>query len=245
MSRSMDAADVISTATVGRALETHGTSNSRALFALVRSLVVARGRRGVVLDMGCGTGSLHSVLSGCFDRYLGVDVVRHAGFPSATDATFVALDLDRPDASMADETVDVVCCLETIEHLENPRALARQLDRLARPGALIVISTPNQLSLLSKVCLLAKNEFAHFQDGPGLYPAHLSALLECDLVRIARENGWRDIAVHYTGDGRMPGLARKWPSWLASQRGWRGRAFSDNVVLAATKPGAGGRRVET
>ena len=239
----MPAAQVTSASTVGRALETHGTSNSSALFALVRSLVERHGRGGVVLDMGCGTGNLHGVLAGCFDRYLGVDVVHHAGFPMAPDATFVELDLDRPDASITGRTADVVCCLETIEHLENPRALARQLDRLARPGALIVLSTPNQLSLLSKLCLLAKNEFAHFQEGPGLYPAHLSALLECDLVRIARENGWQDIAVHYTGDGRIPGLARKWPSWLASRQGWRGRAFSDNVVLAAIKPAPAGRRV--
>jgi hypothetical protein len=92
------------------------------------------------------------------------------------------------------------------------------------------------LSLLSKVCRVVNNEFVHFQERPGLYPAHLSALLECDLRRIARESGWTDVAVAYTAEGRMPGTARHWPQWLPAREGWRGRAFSDNVVLSARRP---------
>ena len=116
--------------------------------------------------------------------------------------------MDDGEAPLPDGTADVVCCLETIEHLENPRALARDLTRLVKPGGLLVVSTPNQLSLLSKLCLVVNNEFVHFQERPGLYPAHLSALLECDLRRIARESGWTDVAVAYTAEGRMPIIRR-------------------------------------
>src|SRR5206468_2548548 len=132
---------------------------------------------------------------------------------------------------------DVVCCLETIEHVENPRALARLLSRLAKPGGLVIVSTPNQLSLLSKLSLVVNNEFVHFRERPGLYPAHLSALLECDLRRIAAELGWRDVGIAFSGDGRVPGTARHWPRWLAARQPWRGRAFSDNIVLSARVSG--------
>ena len=227
--------DTIATRTIDRALDSRGTSSSGALLALVRSLVQARGVSDVLVDMGCGTGRLHGVLTGCFRQYVGIDVIRHAGFPDAPDAEFVQLDLDHAQGALPEGIADVVCCVETIEHLENPRALARQLDRLAKPGALIVVTTPNQLSLLSKLSLLLKNEFVNFQEGPGLYPAHLTALLECDLRRIAQETGWHDVGVRYTGEGRMPGTSARWPRWLTSQAGWRGRAFSDNVVLSAVK----------
>jgi len=222
--------------TVQRALESGGTSNSSALYALTRDIVERGGRRGVLVDVGCGKGTLYSQLSGLFSTYIGIDVVRHAGFPEAPDVQFVEKSMDESEAPLPDGTADVVCCLETIEHLENPRALARNLTRLTKPGGLVVVSTPNQLSLLSKLCLIVNNEFVHFQERTGLYPAHLSALLECDLRRIAREVGWTDVAVAYTAEGRMPGTAKHWPQWLAAHDGWRGRAFSDNVVLSARRP---------
>jgi hypothetical protein len=98
------------------------------------------------------------------------------------------------------------------------------------------VTTPNQLSLLSKLGLLTKNEFIHFQERPGLYPAHISALLEIDLLRMCRENGLETTAVRYSGRGRIPFTRRDWPSPLRAREGARGRAFSDNILVAARKP---------
>ena len=55
--------------------------------------------------------------------------------------------------------------METIEHLENPRAFVRKLVRLAKPGGWVVVTTPNQRSLLSLLTLMTKGKFSHFQDG--------------------------------------------------------------------------------
>ncbi len=126
----------------------------------------------------------------------------------------------------------MVSSLETIEHLENPRRFVRELVRVLKPGGRIFISTPNQLSLLSKLTLVVKNEFNAFQEAAGLYPAHLTALLETDLTRMARECSLEEIEIHYTNQGRIPSRARSWPSFC------RGRLFSDNVILAARKPGS-------
>jgi 2-polyprenyl-3-methyl-5-hydroxy-6-metoxy-1,4-benzoquinol methylase len=120
--------------------------------------------------------------------------------------------------------------VETIEHLENPRAFVRELARLAKPGGTVLVTTPNQLSLLSKLTLLTRNQFNAFQEAPGLYPAHITALLEVDLRRIARETGLEGVEVHYSGFGRIPFTARHWPRPL------QGRAFSDNVALLARRP---------
>ncbi len=81
--------------------------------------------------------------------------------------------------------------------------------------------------------VLALHLFAQFQaHGLGGYPAHITALLETDLVKIARENALIDIAVEYTNRGRIPFTARACPDFMG------GRWFSDNLLMIARKPGA-------
>ena len=202
------------------------------------AVLAALKERGVrarcLLDVGCGTGSLRARVQSICERYIGADAIRHEGFPAG--AEFVLANLDAGRVTLPDGACDVVACIETIEHVENPRALMRELVRLAAPGGWLVVTTPNQLSVLSKLTLLTKNEFVHFQERPGLYPAHISALLEVDLVRICRENGLENVTVRYTGHGRVPFTARDWPNPLRAKSGAKGRAFSDNVLVLAQKP---------
>jgi 2-polyprenyl-3-methyl-5-hydroxy-6-metoxy-1,4-benzoquinol methylase len=210
-----------------RALASRGISTS-PVYAMVRRILIARGvRGGILLDVGCGTGALQPVVADCVGEYIGADVVRYPEYPDSL--AFHLVNLDTQQVELPPAAMDVVVSAETIEHLENPRALWRELTRLARPGGLVIVTTPNNLSLLSKACLVLKNQFVMFQDRD--YPAHITPIVEMDLVRMARECGLTDIAVHYSGRGRMPGTPWHWPAWL----GLRGRAFSDNVAIVARK----------
>jgi SAM-dependent methyltransferase len=190
------------------------------------------GRRtagGLLLDVGCGTGGLWPCLRGQFDRYVGADVVRYDVFPH--EAEFLAVDLDGGRVPWPDGGADVVAAVETIEHLENPRAFLRELVRLTAPGGWVIVTTPNQLSLLSKLTLVLKNRFNAFQDGD--YPAHLTALLEIDLRRMAGEVGLTEAAVLYNRQGRIPGTPWHYPRLVSRLLP---RACSDNVMLIARKP---------
>jgi 2-polyprenyl-3-methyl-5-hydroxy-6-metoxy-1,4-benzoquinol methylase len=217
-----------------RARMSAGGSSPVILEAVAAALRERNIRGGTLLDVGCGTGSLRQFVWTLCDKYLGADAMRHDGLPA--DVEFVQANLDAGNVALPNGCCDVVACVETIEHVENPRALMRELTRLARPGGWLVVTTPNQLSVLSKVSLLTRNEFVHFQERPGLYPAHISALLEIDLLRMSRENQLQEIDVHYTGNGRMPLTARDWPLPFRARSGARGRAFSDNVLVIARKP---------
>lgn len=212
-----------------RALVTAGRSSDPIYRMVARALARRHVGRGALLDLGCGVGQLWSFVGGQFDRYLGVDVVRHEGFPEAGE--FRRVDLDTGRVDLPDGVASASVAVETIEHVENPRALARELTRLTRPGGLVLITTPSQVSMMAKVSLCLRNVFPAFTERPGSYPAHITALLEIDLVRIARECGLVDVEVIYTDQGRIPLTPRSWPGFL------RGRAFSDNLGVVARKPG--------
>lgn len=200
-----------------------------AIYEMVAKALEERDIAGdTLVDVGCGAGQLWPFLRGRFARYIGVDVVRYEHFP--TDAAFTQVDLDTGKVPLPDERTDVVVAVETIEHLENPRAFMREMVRLVRPGGWVVVTTPNQLSLLSLLTLFMKQRFNAFQDVH--YPAHLTALLEVDLERIARECALTDFAFVYSCEGRMVLTPWRYPKALARMFP---RALSDNVLLIGRK----------
>jgi 2-polyprenyl-3-methyl-5-hydroxy-6-metoxy-1,4-benzoquinol methylase len=211
-----------------RARASGGTAEPAIYAMVVRAL---RGRHrggGTVIDVGCGNGDLYPFLQGSFDRYVGVDVVRYDALPSEIEFHRVDLETDR--VPMPDDGADVVLAVETIEHVENPRALTRELVRLARPGGWIAISTPNQRCLKSLACLVLRGQFVHFQDVS--YPAHLTALLEVDLCRIASENHLTDVAVLYSFRTGVSGTPWDVPRTIARRFP---RALSENLLLVGRK----------
>ena len=211
-----------------RALLSGGSSLPAIHEAVIRLVDERAKRKETILDVGCGVGNLRSALGRRFARYVGIDLLRYDGFPVTEE--LVLADLNHPPFALPAGCADVVISVETIEHLENPRAFVRELVRLLKPSGLLIVTTPNQLSLLSKLTLVMKNQFNAFQASS--YPAHLTALLESDLRRIALESSLVDIRVTYTHQGRMPLTSRHWPARL----GCRGRLFSDNVLLSGLRP---------
>lgn len=206
-----------------RARQSLGSSEG-AIYQTVATLLHECRASGILADVGCGTGNLSLVVGRLFERIIGVDVVRYSGLPPQIE--FRQGDLDRGPLPLGDGEADAAVAVETIEHLENPRALFRELVRIVRPGGWIVVTTPNQLSVLSLVTLIVKQRFSAFQDGA--YPAHRTALLEIDLRRMAAECGLEQIAIRYTCSGRLPLTGAHYPAGVASL--WP-RGCSDNVAL--------------
>ena len=211
-----------------RARQTLGSSDD-AIHAAVEQTLADRNASGVMADVGCGTGLLWTRLRGRFTRGIGIDAIRYDGLPR--DLEFRVADLDTQALPIGDGEADVVAAVETIEHLENPRGFVRELTRITRPGGLVVITTPNQLSALSLLTLATRQQFSAFQDNT--YPAHRTALLETDLRRIASECGLQQVEVRYTGRGRIPLSSTHYPRTLSRRLP---RLLSDNLVLCARKP---------
>jgi 2-polyprenyl-3-methyl-5-hydroxy-6-metoxy-1,4-benzoquinol methylase len=210
-----------------RARQSQGRGHER-IHAVVASLLAARQAGGTLADVGCGTGDLWRATRHQFARCVGFDAIRYPDLPE--DVAFERADLDRERLPLPDGGADAAAAVEVIEHLENPRALFRELARITRPGGWVVVTTPNQLSGLSLLTLLIKGQYSAFQSTD--YPAHRTALLEVDLRRIATESGLSEIEVAYTQWGRVPLSPWHYPAAIAALAP---RRLSDNVALIGRK----------
>ncbi len=218
-----------------RASEASRGVSEDAIHDVLVARLVALGAHGDLLDFGAGTGTLTRRLLGLqrFGSVSAADLMpAPTGLPDAV--AWRSQDLNAPlDAPAA--SFDVLVACEVVEHLENPRALAREWHRLLRPGGLLLMSTPNNESVRSLVALLVRGHFVAF--GDGCYPAHITALLRKDVERILAEAGFVDIRVAYTDLGGVPG----WPSlqWQRLSFGLlRGVRWSDGLVAWARKASA-------
>jgi len=210
-----------------RARQSLGASDD-VIYAAAASALRRRGVRGRIVDVGCGVGRLRTFLGDMVDSYAGVDAIEYEGL--STGVAFLRADLNRDPIPVPDRSADAAISVETIEHLENPRAFVRELVRIVKPGGWIVVTTPNQRSVLSLGALLVKGHFSAF--GSRNYPAHQTALLDTDLSRIAADNGLCDVAIEFTRVGRMPLASAHYPRLLSQMFP---RAMSDNVLLIARK----------
>jgi SAM-dependent methyltransferase len=108
---------------------------------------------GTVLDAGCGEGYGLPILHAAGARgVIGVDVdpvtADHAraryGHDGVPEVDVVEADLD--DLPLVDDTLDAVVCLQVVEHLADPVTALAELVRVGRPGAHLVVSTPNRVT---------------------------------------------------------------------------------------------------
>jgi 2-polyprenyl-3-methyl-5-hydroxy-6-metoxy-1,4-benzoquinol methylase len=208
-----------------------GTSND-SIYRAISQVIETLNLRGSVLDFGAGTGAFthRLVESGRFDSISAADLMQKPAGVVAVN--WICADLNDP-LPVSGATFHCVIAAEVIEHLENPRAMARELFRLLRPGGTAIISTPNNESWRSLISLLLRGHHVAFCNGS--YPAHITALLRKDLERIFGEAGFEPPQFRFTNHGGLPG--KPTTSWQQASGGLlKGVRFSDNIIAVCRKP---------
>ena len=188
-----------------------------------------------LLDVGCGHGHLLTSLAAAgYSELTGCDILEAPEHLPA-GVRYLRNDFERGMTVDAGE-YDVVSSIEVVEHLENPRAHVRDLYHTCRDGGYVILSTPNALSLVSKLSFVFRGYFNYFDDSN--YPAHITPVLPIDLRRIFTETGFETVDVAYSNEGRMMKLDYPWQNLLGRPIGsrlFRGATFSDQVFVIARK----------
>ena len=120
------------------------------------------GRPGglTILDLPAGNGLLADALRGSGHTVVCGDINRER-------ADYRYVDMATP-LPFADGEFDAVICLEGLEHLVNPVQLIAELSRVTRARGEIVVSTPNVMSLFSRLHQVFTG--VHYQFNPGAVP---------------------------------------------------------------------------
>ena len=145
------------------------------------------GREGILLDLGCGTGSMSQVMARLGYDVIGVDgseemlsVAMEKRLESGSDITYLCQDMTELDLF---GTIDcAVSALDSLNHLTNYEDLCRALDRVSLflyPGGLFIFDL-NTCYKHDKV--LGNNTFIY--DFDDLYCAWQNTLLDDHVVRM-------------------------------------------------------------
>ena len=159
--------------------------------------------RGRALDLAAGAGYTSRRLSDLGFNVTAYDIFTDQFVPRDIPIKKTNLDqgINEPDAS-----VDAVLALEVIEHLENPRGFLREISRVLRAGGGLVLSTPNIVTLGSKLRFAFREELELFfnevtrtrdpfcEEATG----HISPLLPWLLEIFVRDAGMRIVNTSYT-----------------------------------------------
>jgi SAM-dependent methyltransferase len=152
-----------------------------------------------ILDAPCGAGGLAVELRDRGYAAFGADIDSTAA--SALGDAFKAADLARP-LPWSDAFFDLVLSVEGIEHLENRHAYLREIARVLKPGGTLVLTTPNIVSLRSRVRFRGSGFF--HQDPRPLREAarhplhHIGLMTFADLRYALHTSGFRITVVAHT-----------------------------------------------
>ncbi|MBU4173990.1 MAG: methyltransferase domain-containing protein [Actinobacteria bacterium] len=101
----------------------------------------------LVLDVGCGLGTLLSTLHRIYrTRGVGIDF-SHAGMKAAISSNPCDNDYHVADALMLpfrDESFDLAVSYDVIEHVTDPRRFVSEMSRVLKPGGRLLIYTPSR-----------------------------------------------------------------------------------------------------
>jgi SAM-dependent methyltransferase len=100
------------------------------------------GRRGRLLDFGCGRGDQLRAFAALGYDAVGADV-SEAAVDMAGGLEVALVDAGTSRLPFGDDTFDVVFSKSVVEHMRTPIDLAREARRVLRPGGVAVVMTPS------------------------------------------------------------------------------------------------------
>lgn len=157
---------------------------------------------GRALDLGAGTGALAERLQGAGFHVTAADIDNYFEL----DSEFIQIDLNDPnfDRSLG-SGFDLVASVEVIEHLENPTAYLRGIQRLLKPGGVAILTTPNVENVAARIKYFLRGEIRAMDKSA---PEHITPIhLDLFMRQVVPRTGLELVEhfVHPKGDFPLTG----------------------------------------
>lgn len=164
------------------------------------SPIVGDWRGKSVLDLGCGGGFMAEPLAREGARVIGVDPSAPAIAAARRHAEEEGLAIDYrvgtgEDLPVAEDAVDIVVCVDVLEHVRDLDAVIGEIRRVLKPGGLFLFDTINR-TWLSKLVYIVLGEIVlrlgpRGTHDPALFikPEELRAKLESQKLAVAEHIG--------------------------------------------------------
>ncbi|GEM_PF-552014 len=124
--------------------------------------IVSAGRKGKVLDLGCGDGKTGKEI---FDRGF---IVEACDMDAARFLFHNVIPFNNGNLNdklpYRDGMFDYVIFMEVIEHVYNPDFVMAEISRVLRKGGVLVLSTPNILNIGSRLRFLFEGSYDFFRE---------------------------------------------------------------------------------
>lgn len=159
-----------------------------------------------VLDIAAGEGALTKQL---LDIGLRVSCTSWNGRSNVAVPTY-RLNLDESFSvkDVGDCCYSLVCCIEAIEHIENPSCLLRSCRSIMAPGGRLLLSTPNVESAVARIQWLIHGCPSIFEVEEVRQNRHISMQWRQGLEFLIERSGFTILEKHLLGPFRFPRTPR-------------------------------------
>jgi SAM-dependent methyltransferase len=177
-----------------------------------------------IVDIGCATGALPAYLKKRGWQVTGVEI-SPAGEYAHNERGIEVLRQNLEDCHFPDESFDVALASHLVEHLNMPGAFIREVWRVLRPGAYLMLTTPNIDGFQAR--LFGKRWRSAIFD-------HLYLFSARTMKAMLRQSGFA-IAGVYTWGGLALGTSPL-PVKQLADRAAKALGFGDVMLIKARKP---------
>lgn len=155
------------------------------------------------LEVGCAGGDTLAWLkkAGYCNWVAGVEPYAELGANANNIDQFFKLDIEKTFPNIAPESIDMILCLDVLEHLINPWQTIRKLDPLLKHGGQLIISVPNIRNYHVLTDLAFRGKFSYSESGI-LDRTHLRFFTRATAIELAEFAGAKVTTVIGTDTNR-------------------------------------------
>ena len=154
-----------------------------------------------LLEIGCGSGNTLKYIKDNYqcDWACGVELVHEAAEIACSKVNLVIEgDIENIDLPIEPETLDVILCLDVLEHLINPWEVMSKLDVLLKPNGVIIASIPNVRNFHVILPLIFRGEWEYLDMGI-LDKTHLRFFTRSTAIKLIESSGLKVDVIKETG----------------------------------------------